>query len=60
MKAPQLPRLLPATDAGRSLLVGMALLAIGLFLTWPPLAFIVPGALILLSSLLPTKTEADQ
>lgn len=55
-----MPRLLPSTDAGRSLLLGMVLLAVGLFLAWPPLAFIVPGALLVVSSLLPTKTEADE
>ncbi len=60
MNAPRPPRFLPATDEGRSLLVGMILLAIGLFLAWPPLAFIVPGALLVISSLLPIKPEAEQ
>lgn len=59
MIAPRHPRLLPATDAGRSLLVGILLLSVGLFLAWPPLAFIVPGALLVASALRPTP-EGDE
>lgn len=47
----------PETDAGRSLLVGLALLFVGLFLAWPPLAFIVPGALFILLTFLPMRGD---
>lgn len=46
--------LVPATDNGRSLAIGLGLLAIGLFLAWPPLAFIVPGAVLTLMALFTT------
>ena len=52
--------LLPDTDKGRTLLAGIVLLAAGLFLTAPPLALVVLGALlIVLSYLTPPDPERE-
>ena len=53
--------LLPDTDNGRALLLGLVLLAAGLLLAWPPAALIVPGALLVFLSFRtpPSGPEGD-
>lgn len=52
----RLRRFIPSSDAGLSLTLGLVLLAIGLGLAWLPLAFIVPGALLVLLPFLPSRS----
>lgn len=55
----RLRRLIPSSDSGASLAAGLALLAIGFGLAWLPLAFIVPGALLVILPLLPSREVAE-
>lgn len=59
-KARTLPHILPSTDEGRGLFGGVVLVAVGMYLAWPPLAFIVPGALLIVFTLLPSRPEGDE
>lgn len=50
---------LPSSPEGLSMTLGLVLLAIGLALVYLPLAFIVPGAALVVLPLLPSH-EAEQ
>jgi hypothetical protein len=43
---------LPETDQEATFLVGLGLLAVGLYFAWPPGALIVPGSILTLVGLL--------
>lgn len=67
MKAPQMPRLLPATPEGRALFAGVVLVSVGFLVAellhsilYAPLALVVPGALLIVFVLLPSRPEADE
>lgn len=49
---------IPQTDNGRALALGFLSLMVGLFLIWPPLAFVVAGVLFLAVALMTKPPEA--